>query len=56
MEKNVPLRCQMSFYQHTSVGWCELSGVLAGDEFLENLILVGVLNRTAYRVRQARQS
>lgn len=39
-----------------SVGWRKLSRVFAGAELFENLVLMDVLNRTAYSVRQARQS
>lgn len=39
-----------------SVSWCKFSGVVAGVELLENRILMDVLNRRAYSVRQARQS
>lgn len=55
MEKRIPVRCQMPLNQCMRVGRCKLSRACTGVELSEHLILMDALNRTAYRVRQARQ-
>lgn len=55
VKKNVPLRSQVTLYQRTRMGWCELPRVFARAELLEHRILAGTLNGRANGSGQAGQ-